>query len=127
MIINLPKRFPLNNLEKFTIGDVEPENDVWLHHKLGVCKINPAVEFLGKKSLIVGQRGTGKTILFKLVSEGKLTFQRKKNYRDIILSIDENLDYAEMKNRISAVFHTAIKDDMVKCDISGKFPFYLGC
>ena len=116
MIVNLPKRFPLNNLEKFSIGDVEPENDAWLHHKLGVCKINPAIEFLrGKKSLIIGQRGTGKTTLFKLVSDGKLFFQKKKHVKDIILAIDENLDYVEMKSRISVAFHTAIKDDAVKC------------
>jgi hypothetical protein len=116
MITNLPKIFPLNNLERFSIGDVEPENDAWLHHKLGVCKINPAIEFLrGKKSLIIGQRGTGKTTLFKLICDGKLFFQKKKHFRDIILAIDENLDYAEMKSRISAAFHTAIKDDTVKC------------
>lgn len=115
MIVNLPKQFPLDNFEKFTFGDVEPQSDSLLDHVLGVCMINPVREFLkGRKSLIVGFRGTGKSTLFKLVSEGKLNFAKRKNYEDIILAIDESLDYAEVKFRIFESFNTPIGNEVVK-------------
>ena len=116
MITNLPKQFPLGKLESFTMGDVEPESDSLLDRTLGICMIHPVTEFLkGKKSLIVGSRGTGKTTIFKLVSKGKLKFIKKKNCRDIILAIDESLDYVEIKGRVFELFDTPIKDETVKC------------
>lgn len=116
MIINLPKQFPLDKLSQFTIGSVEPESDSLLDHNLGLCKINPVLEFMrGTKSLIVGARGAGKSTLFKLVREGKISFLNEKKYDDTILAIDESLDYVEIKNRVFDLFHTSIRDDATKC------------
>jgi len=116
MIINLPKQFPLEKLEHFTIGNVEPENDSLLDHTLGICKINPVLEFLrDKKSLIVGARGAGKSTLFKLIHERKLSFANREKGNDIILAIDESLDYIEIKNRVFESFHISAGDEGTKC------------
>jgi hypothetical protein len=116
MIINLPKQFPLDKLAQFTIGSVEPESDSLLDHNLGICKIHPVLEFIrGTKSLIVGPRGTGKSTLVKLVREGRIVFAGDKQCKDTILSLDESLDYIEVKNKVFDLFHTPIQDDAVKC------------
>jgi hypothetical protein len=116
MIANLPKAFPLDKLEQFTIGDAEPENDSLLNHDLGICKINPVLEFIrGKKSLIVGPRGAGKSTLFKLIRDRKLSFAEKKGWDNISLAIDESLDYVEIKNRVFESFHLSAGSEESKC------------
>lgn len=116
MITNLPKQFPLDKLAQFTIGSVEPESDSLLDHSLGICKIHPVLEFIkGTKSLIVGSRGSGKSTLFKLVREGKISFVKENKYEDTIIAIDESLDYVEIKDRVFDLFQTSIREDAIKC------------
>ncbi len=112
----MPKTFPLKSLVEFNIGSADPENDTLLNHNMGICLISPAVDFLqGSKSLIVGPRGTGKTTLFKLLSERKITFKAIQGLTDFILPIDEMLNYSEIKAKLYDVIDSPIKNDDVKC------------
>lgn len=112
MILNLPEVFPLDKLEEFTFGDVDGKNDELLLNPFCICNINATNEFLkGKKSLIVGERGSGKTALFTLVSNKTLQFQLHKGEESLIIPIDEDLQYKALKEKIISLIQTQIKDE----------------
>lgn len=115
MIINLPKTFPLHALEDFSFGDAEAKLDELLENPICFCKINGINEFLkGKKSIVVGERGSGKTALFRLVTNNKLNFKREKNEKHIIIPIEEELKYKSVKNQIISKILSYVKEDAVK-------------
>ena len=115
MISNLPKRFPIDKISELDFGDVEGKNDELLKNPICICKIDGIEEFLlGKKSLVVGERGAGKTALFRLVSNGTFKFKQVANEKHIILPIDEELQYEIVKDRVCKQFVSHIsKEDIL--------------
>lgn len=115
MISNLPKRFPIEKISELNFGDVEGKNDQLLENPICICKIDGIEEFLlGKKSLVVGERGAGKTALFRLISNGTFKFKQESNEKHIILPIDEELQYEIVKDSVCKQFVSHItKEDVL--------------
>lgn len=99
MIIGTPKYFPVSTLDLFSIGDVEGKNDSLLEECL--CEISPIREFLlGKKDIVLGERGAGKSALFRMLSERRLEFVTPPGKTYAVLSLDENIEYKQLKDLI---------------------------
>lgn len=98
--------FQTSKLSGFQFGDPDAKVD----DLLLVCPqtIRGVNEFLGgTKNIVLGERGAGKSALFRLVSEGKYKFnseQSDKARKQLIVSIDEDLDYIAMSNVIESRF-----------------------
>jgi hypothetical protein len=115
MITNLPIKFPLDKLDDFIFGDVEANNDELLEHDLCVCKIRPINEFLkGRKNIIIGERGTGKTALFRLLRDGKIHFVEKSGYEQIVLAIDEDLQFKAINELVNSKINITSKKECLK-------------
>lgn len=96
---NLPSKFPVQNLSKFTFGLPDGKDDPILD--ACALKISPVAEFLEEnKSILVGDRGTGKTAVFRLLSEGKLKFNNPNEIEQIYIPIDEDLAYKTLRQHI---------------------------
>ena len=73
MIENLPKELTINQLQRINFGDIEANDDRLLFDS--VCKTASVIEFInGSKNIVLGEKGTGKTALFRLVKDNKLKF-----------------------------------------------------
>ena len=95
----MPKLFPVEVLNKFNVGEAEGKTDSLLEECL--CEIPPIKEFLlGKKDIILGERGAGKTALFRMLSERKLNFFSPPGKTYQILALDESIEYKQLKTII---------------------------
>lgn len=116
MIENLPKQITYENLHSFSFGDIEANNDELLFHS--VCKTTSIIDFLtGKKNIALGEKGTGKTALFRLLKEEKLKFQNHHGYKNLIIPIDDNFQYKNLKGKILNLIQTESEDDVFKYQI----------
>lgn len=105
-IQNLPTKFAVQNLAKFTFGAPDGKDDPIL--EACALRISPIAEFLDEnKSILVGDRGTGKTAVFRLLAEGKLHFGNPDELEQIYVPIDEDLGYKTLREHITS----QIKDD----------------
>lgn len=92
MIRNLPAKFPKHKLTEVHIGDADGGEDHLL--EACACRLSAMQEFLGeKKQIVIGERGTGKTALTKLISTQKLAFANLHEKRQLVLVIDDEIDY----------------------------------
>jgi hypothetical protein len=114
MILNFPKNFDLKWLNDFDFGQADAKEDSLLSECL--C-ITPAFdEFLsGKKDIVIGERGTGKSALFRLIKDGECGFYKKtasknKAKKQILVPIDEELYYQATKEKIASLFNSATFD-----------------
>ncbi|HVY23430.1 MAG TPA: hypothetical protein VG962_08780 [Steroidobacteraceae bacterium] len=92
MIINLPKQFPIDALEKFEFGDVEAQLDPLLFS----CPVPTTAidDFLSdKKDIVLGYRGAGKSAIVRLLNEEKLSFKHEEEWQPIILCLDEEFSF----------------------------------
>lgn len=98
--------FQTSKLAGFQFGDPDAKVD----DLLLICPqtIRGVKEFLGgTKNIVLGERGAGKSALFRLISEGKYKFaseHTEKARRQLIVSIDEDLDYITISNVIESRF-----------------------
>jgi hypothetical protein len=98
--------FQTRILTKFQFGDPDAKaDDLLLSCPQMIRGVN---EFLGgSKNIVLGERGAGKSALFRLVVEGKYKFSTDPNEkvrRQIILGIDDDLNYVAISNVIEARF-----------------------
>jgi hypothetical protein len=98
--------FQTSKLAGFQFGDPDAKVD----DLLLICPqtIRGVKEFLGgSKNIVLGERGAGKSALFRFVSEGKYKFNSEhtdKSRKQLIVSIDEDLDYITISNVIESRF-----------------------
>lgn len=98
--------FQTSKLAGFQFGDPDAKVD----DLLLICPqtIRGVTEFLGgSKNIVLGERGAGKSALFRLVSEGKYKFlsdQTEKSRKQLIVAIDEDLDYISILNVVEGRF-----------------------
>lgn len=94
--------FNTDSLQHFHFGDPDASADDLLIHCSQQIKGVP--EFLsGSKNIVIGERGVGKSALFKLVAEGKFKIRPDlgdKPRKQLIVPINEELDYAAIANAI---------------------------
>lgn len=115
MIVGLPDIFPIEDLDKFSIGEAEGKTDDLLEECL--CEIAPIKEFLlGKKDLVLGEKGAGKTALFRMLTEGKLSFVTPPGKTYKILALEESIEYKQLKSIIENRIQTTsgINNDAIK-------------
>lgn len=124
MIENLPKEITYQNLQSFDFGDVEANDDDLLFDS--VCRTSSIIEFLGgKKNIVLGEKGTGKTAIFRLLKEGKLSFKKKNGFKNILITVDDNFLYKNIKGKVLKVIETDTEDVGFKYQIVWElFLFY---
>ncbi|SFT47646.1 hypothetical protein SAMN05216474_0772 [Lishizhenia tianjinensis] len=116
MIENLPKQIEIKQLAKFNFGDIEANDDELLFDS--VCKTSSILEFVtGKKNIVLGEKGTGKTALFRLIRENKLKFQPKNGYKDIIIPVEDNFQYKNVKSKLLKLIQTDDEDEIFKFQV----------
>jgi hypothetical protein len=92
MITNLPNKFPVAALQAFDFGDADAQMD----RLLPDCAVPtaPMVEFLmDRKDIVLGYRGTGKSALVRLLSEGKLSFKGDVGIDSSVLTLNEEFPF----------------------------------
>lgn len=101
--------FQTSKLAGFQFGDPDAKVDDLLLN----CPqtIRGVKEFLGgSKNIVLGERGAGKSALFRLVTEGKYKFAAEQNEKSektrkqLIVAIDEDLDYVTISNVVESRF-----------------------
>lgn len=107
IIKNKPGRFDTNKIVNFSFGDPDAKWD----EILSSCphKVRGVREFLGgTKNIVLGERGSGKSALFKLVAEGKYKFpsiESDNPIKQIIVAIDDDdLSYTAISDLIEERF-----------------------
>jgi DNA polymerase III delta prime subunit len=116
MIENLPKEITSKNLHSFNFGNIEANNDELLFES--VCKTSSIIDFLtGKKNIVLGEKGTGKTALFRLLKEEKLRFKNNHGYKNLIIPIDDNFQYKNLKSKILKLVQTESDEDVFRYQI----------
>jgi len=124
MIENLPESINQGNLQSFDFGDVEANDDNLLLDS--VCRTSSIIEFLrGKKNIVLGEKGTGKTALFRLLKEGKLSFNKKNGFNNLLIPVDDNFLYKNIKGKVLKLIETDTEDEGYKYQVVWElFLFY---
>lgn len=126
MIINLPKKITLQDLQKFDFGNIEANNDDLLFDS--ICKTSSIIEFQnGKKNIVLGEKGTGKTALFRLLKEQKLSFNQKHGYNNVIIPIEDNFQYKNIKGKVLRLIQTDIEEVDFKYQIVWELFLFYRC
>ena len=87
MIQDLPKEFPLDAIALIDFGDAEARDD----NLLPQCAIQlPVFREIttGKKDIVHGYRGTGKSSLVRLLQEKTVKFEEEPGFTSHIIVID---------------------------------------
>lgn len=116
MIENLPKEFTIRQLQQFNFGNIEANDDELLFDS--VCKTSAILEFInGSKNIVLGEKGTGKTALFRLIKEEKLKFNPKNGFHNLIVPIEDNFQYKNIKGKILNYISTNNEDENFKYQV----------
>ena len=97
--------FDTSKLSNFHFGKADAQSDEVLTHCFQ--NINGVSEFLsGAKNIVLGERGAGKSALFKLISEDKIQFTSKKSSqrKDLIVPIEDDLNYISIAQAVDTRF-----------------------
>ncbi len=113
MITNLPESIRADIVSDFNIGQAEALEDDLLWECY--CDIFPIKEYLkGKKDILLGNKGSGKTAIFRLLKERKISFHNEHNYKQIIVPIDETVEYLSISSKLNEVMKTSIESEDTK-------------
>jgi len=116
MFTNLPEQITIENIQQFNFGNIEANDDRLLFDS--VCKTSSILEFInGTKNIVLGEKGTGKTALYRLIKEGKLEFTPKDNNKNIIIPVEDNFHYKNIKSKLLKLISTDIDDEIYKYQI----------
>lgn len=75
MISNLPEKLLTKDILKLTSGNVDAKRDDALNSKLFISTNKSITRFItGRYSIVVGEKGAGKSTIFRLFKEQKLAF-----------------------------------------------------
>lgn len=100
MISDLPKEFPLAALSQMDLGVAEARDDALL---LKCATPLPMFQEItsGKKDIIHGYRGSGKSSIVRLLAEKALSFDVETGFTNHVLVIDEELEYRSIRDYLS--------------------------
>ncbi|WP_461631996.1 P-loop ATPase, Sll1717 family [Labilibaculum euxinus] len=116
MIKNLPKEISINDLQNFNFGDIEANNDDLLVDS--ICRTSSIIEFLkGKKNVVLGEKGTGKTAIYRLLKEEKLRFKPKNGFENLIIPIADNFQYKNIKDKVLKLVNTDSEEESFKYQV----------
>lgn len=100
MIKDLPKECPLESIHLMDFGDAEARDDSLLIQ----CAIQlPMFREIrsGKKDIIHGYRGTGKSSMVRFLAEGTLKFEEEQGFTSKVLVVDEELEYRTIRDYLN--------------------------
>jgi len=113
MIKGLPKTLSTSILEEFVIGHQEAIRDELL--KECFCDIAPVRRFLrGDKDFLLGVKGAGKSAIFKQLITKRIAFQNPKELHQILVPIDQDIDYLGVKSHLSTALESAVVDEDIR-------------
>jgi hypothetical protein len=105
-------------LAQFRFGNPDAAHDELIKDGMCICKIRPIEEFLkDTKSILVGDKGTGKTGVFELLRERKLTFEAPRGIKQKFVPINQQLDYRALKERIISNIVSKVSDEALKYQV----------
>lgn len=115
MITNLPTQFPLTRLDQLNFGSADARHDHLLDHPVCVCVNAPIRQFLrGHHNILLGDRGAGKSAVFRLLTTGHLQMHSRKSRSQILVPINHDLQYQSIAHRIREVLHVPVDDEQFK-------------
>jgi hypothetical protein len=115
---NLPATVELDDLVQFSFGNPDAAHDQLIKDGMCICKIRPIEEFLrDNKSILVGDKGTGKTGVFELLRERRLAFVDPSGIKQKFVLINEQLNYRALKERIVSNIISKVSDDALKYQV----------
>lgn len=93
MIKNLPETLDLNDLLAFNCGEVDAQRDGALKSSMYISS-NKAITLFksGRYSIIVGEKGCGKSAIFRLFQDKKLDFAELENRKNIKIFLEASFD-----------------------------------
>lgn len=110
MITNLPKKLTTKFLDEFDVGSSEAVEDTLLN--LCYCDIEPISDFLaGNYEILYGAKGAGKTAVLTSIRSGKIKFKNEKKMKQIVVPIDQELEYCSIKSRLDKSLNSEIEDN----------------
>lgn len=113
MIKDLPPTISSRSLDNFYLGNQEAIRDELLSRCY--CEIPPVRRFLqGDKDYLLGVKGSGKSAVFRLLLENKISFENKSKLNQIIVPIDQDIDYLSVKYHLQKSLDSAIEDEDVR-------------
>ena len=123
MIENLPREITIKQLQQFDFGNIEANDDQLLFDS--ICKTSAIIEFInGSKNIVLGEKGTGKTALFRLIKEDKLHFKPKNGFVNLIIPIEDNFQYKNIKGKILNCISTNSEDENFKYQVVWELFFF---
>ena len=115
---NLPATLDPADVAKFNFGDPDAAHDQLLKEGMCVCRIRPLEEFIkDTKTILIGDKGTGKTGVFELLRDGKLRFVVSSNYRQRLIPINQRLDYRALRDRVVRNIVSRVEDESLKYQV----------
>lgn len=101
MLINLPEDFPKEKVNNFSFGNVDAKRDNALSSLMYISSNNALQKFkTGRYSIIVGEKGAGKTAIFTLVKNNIISFDNSK-YKIENIFIEAGFDLSLYNQLIS--------------------------
>lgn len=123
MIENLPKQITKENLQNMDFGNIEANDDNLLFES--VCYTSAMTQFInGSKSIITGEKGTGKTALFRLIKENKIKFNPKNGYKNVNIHIEDHFQYKHIKGKLLKLIIADSEEDSFKFHIVWELFFF---
>lgn len=91
MIVNLPEQLDTQLIGTFSFGNADAKRDEIISNNVYVTCIS-ALSMIrtGNYNLIVGERGTGKSAIFKLFKDKQISFITKTGFNDHCIFIEYN-------------------------------------
>ena len=101
MFTNLPESIDHSKIRELFFGYEEANEDDLLEDPVCFCELSSVADILSnKKTYILGNKGTGKTALFRLIKENRLELKVKECKKIFIIPIEEEYDFSLIGERI---------------------------
>jgi hypothetical protein len=113
MINGYPQSISTKILQEFEFGHQEADRDDLLDECF--CDTAPVRGFLkGNKDFLLGVKGTGKSSVFRQLVSKNIKFDNKNNLNQIIVPIDQQIDYVAVKEHLLSALDSVISDEDIR-------------
>jgi len=127
MIVNLPEQLDTQLIGTFSFGNADAKRDEIISNNIYVTCIS-ALSMIrtGNYNLIVGERGTGKSAIFKLFKDKQVLFITKNGIKDHCIFIESDFELSSFKKTILTKIRTgdnSKENELYKYQLSWEFYF----
>ena len=108
----LSKPFPASRLKAMDFGSLDGESDRLIREELCICKIKPIRDFLqDRTSILLGERGAGKSAVFQLLATKGLSFQGLDDQTDFVALINGSIEYKSFDASVERMVKSSSGED----------------